>query len=346
VTIDVPQGARVTGRVIDAETRQPVRAFTIVAEVSGDGMVRLARKSFATAGGTFDLPGLPAGKLRMFVDAEGYARGETATTRSIAEGETVNGIDVLLAAAVTLFGTISDEHGVPVEGARIAVSRRGINTKSDSAGHYSVGGLPREHIEIRVDADGFRPEIAGLDLLAHETRGDVVLHQGAHVRGTVVTDGGLPVSGATVAAQVAGVQRTAMTDERGAFDIGGITTAPLNLVASKAGFGLVRREVKDLDAHILIEIHAAGTISGHISGMPQDAKSPVTVTAALKTGYATTQAQANGEFRIDGSPAGDVQVTGEVQTAKGSRRTRPMTVHVTAGAESWVELAFVTPAAE
>jgi protocatechuate 3,4-dioxygenase beta subunit len=343
VTIDVPQGARVTGRVIDAETRQPVPAFTIVAEVSGDGMVRLARKSFATSDGTFDLPGLPAGRLRMVVDAEGYARGEVAISSPIAEGKTVSGIDVPLSAAVTLYGTISDEHGVPVEGARIAVSTRGMNTKSDSGGHYSVGGLQREHIEVRVDADGFRPEIAGLDLLAHETRGDVILHPGANVRGTVVTDGGVPVDGATVAAQVAGVQRTAMTDERGAFDIGGITTAPLSLVTSKPGFGLVRREVTDLDAHILIEIHAAGTISGRISGMPQDAKSPVIVTAVLKTGYATTQAQPNGEFRIDGSPIGDVQITGEVQTAKGSRRTKPMTVHVTAGAESWVELAFEVP---
>jgi hypothetical protein len=342
VTIRVAPGARVRGRVTDDSSKQPVRSFAITAQVSSNGPVRIARKSFTSEDGTFELPGLPAGRLRLSVDANGFAMKEIAE-RELDESAVVDGVEIALAKASILYGTISDESGAPIEGAAVALiptgSRRRSDATSDSAGRYSITGLGAGAAEVNVQSETSMPESLSVQIAGGENKRDITLHRGGQLRGSVMTEERTPIGAATVTVQFGGLSRTATTDDSGAFDVPGLGAGPFSVIASKSGFALARREVARADEPLVVTLQRAGIISGRVT-VPPDAVSPVFVTAGTAHGVASAQASADGTFRITGAPVGNVEVAAQVKTATGSRQTKPKIVAVAGEQEVWVELAF------
>jgi len=340
-TIDVPSAARIRGRVIDSVSGAPVRVFSVTMQIAAGGATRLLQKNVNASDGAFDLPGLPPGRLRMMVDAEGYARSE-APERAIAAGETVSDLELAVTKSAMLYGTVTDESGAGVDGAMVSVSpsgsRRGVEATTDSAGHYSVPNVARGAATVVVQSDAFQPETLQVGV-SGETRRDVVLKSGAHLRGSVVTDRNTPAGGARVVVQFAGGSRSAMSDDAGAFDVAGLTQGPFTVITSKAGYAMTRREVARLDEPVVIALQSAGVIAGRVS-IPPGAISPILVTAANPQGVASAQASPDGTFRVDGAPTGEVQVTAQVEFAAGTRRTPTKSVHVVGEGEVWVELAM------
>src|SRR6185369_8410556 len=79
VNIELPAGGRLSGRVIDKNTHEPVKAFEagISPSRNGGGMVMMmapTMKSFTSDDGTFVLENVPVGATTLAVNAPGYVQ--------------------------------------------------------------------------------------------------------------------------------------------------------------------------------------------------------------------------------------------------------------------------------
>jgi protocatechuate 3,4-dioxygenase beta subunit len=157
----------IRGRVLAADTGAPVRHARIELEdgdhrmvltVLADGEGQFAFTSVSA--GMFTLAAAKPGYVRTLFVAQGDASGGRTNPASIrvAEGATVEGLEVYLAKAGAIAGRILDESGEPVIGASVTadsvgggerISARG---ETDDLGQYRIGGLPAGRFVVSVDA--------------------------------------------------------------------------------------------------------------------------------------------------------------------------------------------------
>jgi len=342
VTIDLDAAARIRGHVVDQDTRRAVRPFTVTAEVSGGGMIRVARKTFSGEDGAFDLQELPPGRIRLMVDAEGYPQTE-ASLRSLESGQTVEDLEIALSPPSLLHGRITDENGAGVDGASIAIFPDGqpqLSALSDSSGRYSAM-VARGTATVVVDALGHQTEKISAEMRTGENRRDIRLGRGNTLRGSVVDGSGMPVAAATVAVQSSSSPKSTRTDDRGMFELSGLSRGPFIVAASRPGYAGVRRDFAGaITQPVVLVLKAAGVVAGRITGIPGGLSSSIMVTAASHDGTAIAQASPNGDFRIADAVLGEAEIVAEARSVNGMRRTRSQRVRITAEAETWVELAF------
>jgi protocatechuate 3,4-dioxygenase beta subunit len=127
-----------TGRVIDAATRQPVpnAHLSTGPNVVGSPVV------LADEEGGFSLPA-PSGRFIVIANKTGYAREPMQVTAGTP-------ITIALQRAAAISGRVIDDSGEPVLGARVVVERVEANRRrttlgafeTDDRGEYRVGGLP------------------------------------------------------------------------------------------------------------------------------------------------------------------------------------------------------------
>jgi hypothetical protein len=158
-----PKGtAVITGRVIRADTQQPLRRAQV--RVTG-GSLRQPAVAGTNARGVYEIPDLPAGRYTVTVTRTGYLAlqngqrypGETGTPLELANGAKME-IDFAMPRAGVVAGRILDETGDVVaqvavsllqprwfEGQRtLALVARGL---SDDAGEYRITGVqPGEYV--------------------------------------------------------------------------------------------------------------------------------------------------------------------------------------------------------
>jgi hypothetical protein len=151
----------IRGRVIAASSGDPI----VNAEVSVGGVPDIPRPDGAPErvltdpSGRYEMTGLAgrfvvaAAKAGYVLSAYGSRRGgDPERTVTIADGATVDGIDLLMRRAAAISGRIVDEFGDPVVSGDVAVSRlRRLDgrlqiqwsrrTQTDDLGEYRVGGL-------------------------------------------------------------------------------------------------------------------------------------------------------------------------------------------------------------
>ncbi len=223
----VKRGAAIAGRVVD-ETGAPVAGArgTVVRTTFGSAaaLASLAARlenadatlsSFRSApDGTFRQSRItPSEDYSLFVAfpaAELFRRDGI----SLAPGQTLTGLEVVLRRGLALEGIVVDAAGSPVSGAAVSLGtedamRRGFKVQlrkveTDAAGHFVVRGLPEGALEVAVSKAGAAlPDPVKVVLATGQSPEPlrIVLEPGASIGGFVRTKSGRPVEGLAVFAR-------------------------------------------------------------------------------------------------------------------------------------------------
>ena len=253
--------------------------------------------------GAFVVHGLGAGPFTVLVEAQedgpkGAERAPTAQSRYRARRDDVKpntqGLELRLAAPITLSGRVEDPLGAPVKQYSLLAQRVGKGllknlgqeherkTIDDESGAFHVE-LPRDgDWELLVDAQDYAAsEALAVALPRPADAAEIVirLERGARVRGHVQDPLGLSVSGATVelvtgepAWMHTGSGRkdaSARTDGEGRFLLTGLRAGAVRLVADAKGFAQSTEVGVDLVAgdersDVVITLRVGGRLVGEV----------------------------------------------------------------------------------
>ncbi|MEO8218697.1 MAG: carboxypeptidase-like regulatory domain-containing protein, partial [Acidobacteriota bacterium] len=356
VTIEVPAGGIISGRVIDKATKEPVTSFRAGPSSSrrGGGMQFVGprmQQSFRSEDGTFVLNNVPAGQTQLVVDAPGYVTA-TISGLTVDPDKPVRDLEVSLETGLKLSGKVTGADGTGLQGANVieasddpaGMGRRG-GTSTDSDGTYSVDGLESGEHTFAFSKSGYVSERKTLKLSAKDTSLDVRLAHGTEVHGVVVDQSGAPVSEAQVVARgaVEGAgYNQARTDANGTFQFEGLTPGRYSFRADKSGY--VSGSADDIDIQsspsVRIALKGGGVVFGTVSGFNPEEAARVNVRASSGREGGTSRIDSSGAFRIEGVPAGAVTVTASIASMAGGRSTSPKTIELTDGGSAQVDLQF------
>jgi protocatechuate 3,4-dioxygenase beta subunit len=153
--------AVIKGRVVAADTGKPLRRARV--SVAGIGLGRNAQKSTSTGlDGSYVIRDLPAARYRITVTRGGYLRIEYGQRRpneqgrpvELADGQTVEKVDIALPRMSGISGRITDETGEAIEGVSVYAMRSmffegrrrlvpvsGSSVQTDDEGEYRIPRL-------------------------------------------------------------------------------------------------------------------------------------------------------------------------------------------------------------
>ena len=127
--VPAPTGtARISGRVVAADTGSPIRR----AQININSREAQFNRSVTTdSEGRYELASLPAGRYRLFVDKAGYVALEYGQARpfeagkplDIADGQALEKIDFSLPRGSAITGRITDEFGDPITDVQVQALR-------------------------------------------------------------------------------------------------------------------------------------------------------------------------------------------------------------------------------
>ena len=136
----------IAGRVVDADTRQPLHGAVVtlaaIGAPTGPGGPRPApiRPVKTDSQGRFVFPGLVDGGYASLVQLEGYAAYIATQSTTLANGASVTNLVLSLTRLGTISGTVRDDAGDPVVGVEVLAFRRttfqGRPPVFSSAGRY------------------------------------------------------------------------------------------------------------------------------------------------------------------------------------------------------------------
>lgn len=196
--ITLAAARRVTGRVLDADTGQPVAGARVLADLTGAaGIVPVVEGVRSDERGVFTLTGLPPARLTLLVQPSStssylgtWYRTERTGPIPVVDASVEQRQDVLLQRGGVVSGRVRDATGAPVADALVTL--RGCRgacpdmVRSQADGTYRIVGIPPEdlvYLTVRAanpppgsgggvqgrDSELFRvgagTELAGLDLV-------------------------------------------------------------------------------------------------------------------------------------------------------------------------------------
>ena len=224
---------RITGRVIDAQTRKPVTDFTATYEADlasggfgrrmrGGAAARAARDSreddeddgaSRSLDGTFAIQDVPPGTWTVTVDAEGYETARVGGV-SVREGETAPDVEVQVRRGRVLGGrVIESQTGRPVPGVSVTASSAAATgpagfgqavALSDADGRFEITGLALGTYRLLAQHPDYAEASQIVDVEQTVASVAVRLSAGGTLGGVVVAESGEPVAGAEVALQTDG----------------------------------------------------------------------------------------------------------------------------------------------
>jgi hypothetical protein len=355
VTLTIPLGARIEGRIIDRATQQPVTDFALALPSRNQRQFQFANteKTIHADDGHYAIDNVPPGAVDVYVRAAGYVRGSRGDV--VAEdGKTVTGIDIQLDRGATISGRVTAA-GAPVAGVDVRPESQrmpqistsapaGANTDAD--GLYKLDGVAEGDRLIQFNKAGFISAQKPVEVKAGaDVRLDVELDPGHELRGRVVDRSGRGVAGVYVDASTGGMRRNTnmnVTDGDGAFSVAGLSDGKYLVTARREG--MVTAEATDVDVPqaqpITLTLDAGATVTGRVSGLPPDQLTQVSVTASGGMSRSQTNADGSGNFTLNGLPDGQVRVEA-VLFSGGRRRMAPAkTIVIENGVAPAVELNF------
>jgi hypothetical protein len=353
VTITMPRGGRIEGRILDRASQQPVTDFTILMPARGNPNVVRPGNAFAGAqpihadDGRYALDNVPPGTVQLQVNATGYVAGWRSDI-TVEDGKTVSGIDILLDRGAKVSGRVTAA-SAPVAGAQVRLAGPrtsfSVSVTTDGDGLYSLDGLSEGDHTLEFQKQGFivlhKPVTitAGKDLQI-----DAELDPGHELRGRVVDHSGRGIAMANVST-VGGDGRplaSVSSDGDGSFVLQGLADGRYKVTARKDGY--VSGETTDValpgSGPITLTMETGATINGRVTGIPPEQFTQVTVTASGNTTRNQTNVDASGSFTLTGMPDGRVRVDAFLNAA-GQRRTAPYkTIIIENGTAPAVEMNF------
>jgi len=356
VTITIPRGARIEGRVLDRASQQPVTDFAV-------SLPSRSQRPFVTAtargekqihadDGSYAIDNVPPGAVDLTVRATGYVTGSRGDI-NVEDGKTVTGIDIQLDRGATISGHVTS-HGAAIAGAEVRqASQRtlqpgpqGGSVITDADGLYKLDGVAEGERLIEFHKTGFitaqKPvEVKG----GKDVQLDAELDPGHELRGRVVDRSGRGVAGANIMATGTGERRfdnMIVSDADGSFVVAGLADGKYRLTARKEG--MVSGDASDIDLPqtrpITLTLDAGATITGRVTGVAPEELTQVVVTAVGGTSRNQTYTDTSGNFSLPGLPDGQVRVDAFLMTA-GRRRMAPAkTIVVENGVAPPVEINF------
>jgi len=359
--IQLKAGGKISGRVIDKSTGNPITDFQagLSGTRGGGGMVMVMPpnlRPFRSDDGAFILENLPAGQGQLIVRAPGYVEAKVPGLR-IEEGKMLSDVEVALETGVRLTGKVTGPEGTPLsavevesEGEDLGMPMRmrmpgGISVSTDPTGEYTLESLAPGEKTFIFSKEGYVSERKSIKLSGQEARLDVRLSRGRPITGMVVTEAGAPVGGANVfarSAQQDSSPRSARTEANGEFQFDGLVPGRYTFTASKSGFA--SGELRDIDINtagpLRIVLKTGAVISGRVTGLPPSELSSTSVSASSSEGNARAAVDFNGTYRIEGAPTGTVRVVASYQSMVGFKSAEPKTIEVSSGSEHAVDLQF------
>jgi carboxypeptidase family protein len=372
-TISLAKGGAVTGRVVNEEG-EAVTGAKVTPLSIGCGVMPETQAEFAsdegateTVGGAFALHHLPPGTETLKVTHLGYAFS-IARDIVVREGETTGGVEIVLSEGATVAGHVYDAEGRPQAGETLFFQNargygdsnfddvwRLASVVTDSNGFYQVAHLPEEVCYVKR-SDTYRSLGVVRRAVVPQAGGVTRLDFGGTpvVWGVVVLQG-LPQARTKLwlmpadAADVRLLTAYAMTDEDGAFALGGV--APGTYAVSYRGGGkrprwlkLTTIEVGAGDVDLGIIPYDTSTLSLAIDGSRANGTSAIEhvyLTAperASRVRIAESVAGGDGLWSVHDVEAGAYRVV--LERGDGIRFRREITLQ--AGGQPW-ELAWDIP---
>jgi hypothetical protein len=223
-------GLVLEGRVVD-DSGDPVPAFHVTASSA-----RVNRnREFRDTNGLFAIAGFTPGSWRIRV----WARGYTIPEPSIVTMPRTTPLVVVLSRGATVRGIVFDARGEPAARATVEVdplANGGGGASTDEAGRFQLTGLAAGRIVLTTrHADDAPCAPLALDLAPGEIVEDVVLRStpGARIRGEAIARDGGPGVGFDIALtaldRTPRLRRSAVTDDRGLFELGGLPAGSFEL---------------------------------------------------------------------------------------------------------------------
>jgi hypothetical protein len=217
--------------------------------------------------GLFDLTGLEAESYQLAITAEGFAR------HSVKAAPSEESLAVVLRPVIRIAGRLVDADGQPVGRARVSAQKGADQATTAGATSIADGSftldLPETgDFQFSATAEGFVPFGKSLSIAGASDLGELVLSRGLRLRGTVLDSKGAAV----VAARVENMTTRqlpatfAETDDKGQFEISGLTVGRARLVATHSQYspGQAYVEVKEGEDQedARITLGAGGRIEG------------------------------------------------------------------------------------
>ncbi len=344
ITIEIPAGGRISGRVVDKTTKQPVTAFDagVTVQRGGGGMIFMGApqtRSFTSDDGTFVLENVPVGQTNLVVNAPGYTSSRLPL--SVEEGKPIADLEVPMDHGVRVTGRVTGPGGSALAGVSVRldfmapgggrVMRAPINntmTATDENGDFTLEAMEPGEKTFNFSRSGYLTATKTATLSGDETRVDVQLSSGQRLTGVVVTEGGSPVADATVNAQTAAEGmgfRTTRTDANGTFQFEGLAPGRYTFSASKSGYADgVSRDVDITSGSVRVVLKTGATIYGRVIGLSPDEMTQATVIASNQNGNASSPVDAGGNYRIEGAPSGTVRVRATLMGMVTGGKSSPM----------------------
>jgi uncharacterized GH25 family protein len=355
VEVNLPEGGRIAGRVIDKSTQQPVKSFDAGASRGGAAlMVTPVMRAFATDDGTFAIDGVPVGSHTLSVSAPGYVMARIPNV-NVESGKSVDDIEVALERGVRVSGRVTGPGGGAAGGVLVrvdpAASTHGaaLNdsfTLTDPDGEYLLDSVDPGPTTLAFSRSGLLTVRKNVTLSGSSAVVDAQLGAGSSISGVVVLDSGAPVANAEIRAWSAAeaTAQSAVTDESGAFAIASVAAGHYEIAAAKAGVGSATlRDVEIPAAGTLrIQIKRGGIIEGRLTGLsPAELHSTTVQAWSTDGGNASAAADETGHYRIDGAPPGTVRVSASARTLAGSvRNAATKSVQLDPGTTANVDFEF------
>lgn len=325
-------GARLSGRVVVRDSRQPLAE----AEVSLTSAVRTdfreARDTRTDGDGRFELTALEPGNYEVMA-RKGVLVGAGKTV-ALAVAQSVGDVEVEVDRAHVVSGRVKDDAGASLGSIRVSAYRdsppfgQAARTRSNPDGSYALEGLLPGSYRIDASEDGFGFSSARANVVTADLASvDVTLTRVVKVTGKVVTAEGRPVEGARVRATLEGRQGgggsfsagdSATTAADGTFELKRISPGSLRLTAQAEQQGSASvgpEEIKAGQPKVLsLKLGKGSALSGTVRTEDGRPAPDVRVTVRIRTGAMSLSSEQDvsgpdGRYRIENVPAGQVIVT-------------------------------------
>jgi protocatechuate 3,4-dioxygenase beta subunit len=339
VDLTLFRGGTVKGRVLD-EQGEPVAGASVVADLERRGEElpeqsmfgqRDQRSATSAADGTYALPRLEAATYAVRARLKDKQPGVQSGVE-VAEGGSVEGIDITLGRGETISGRIVDADGNPIDNVNLNVwDESQAQARSDAEGRFELKGLKAGMVQVHLEKQGFGRK--DVDIQSPKANAEFVLDRMGRILGRVRAKDvqAFPEFNVMAIEQAPkgpiryGPSQSRSSNRDGSFEIE-VGAGTFILQASVPGFAVGQSEALTVAAGerregVTIDLEPGGTIEGVVflagSGLPVEGARVQAVEANRKENWwnpgreASALSGQDGSFVLEGVTPGTVEVRAE-----------------------------------